>query len=192
MRFWLRPESSWARAHGIFTSTLGRNATFWSRFRLWKARRAGTSLRSSGYERTDRIELSGPPDGRLDGLCQFEKFYSSREFFFCPNLFARPPKPIKLRVDHPPAPSHACASHLRARACRSPLAAPRHPRSQAPVCHAAGFASRISLLIGRAGDASPVGAHSGPEARHQTHARPLTASKSFAQSKYPRFFGRAA
>ena len=69
-------------------------------------------------------------------------------------LLRIPPKPTKLSVDHPPAPPHVPAPPLsvRARARRSQAAA-LHPHSQGPLCPVSVFASRISLLIGRAGDA---------------------------------------
>ena len=86
----------------------------------------------------------------------------TRKIFFCSRLFVCFPKRIKLRVGYRPAPRHgACASPLRARARRSQAAAP-HLHSQAPLCPAAVFASRASLLTGRAGDAFPsVGTRTG-------------------------------
>ena len=54
--------------------------------------------------------------------------------------------PVKLSVDHPPAPPReAGAAPLHAHARRS-QASVLHPHSQAPLCTASVFASRKSLL----------------------------------------------
>ena len=165
-----------------------------------KARRAGAGtllfrIERSGQPRADggpaRVNPDPFPNRPVAGEARIQMilFRVKTENPLPLQLLRIPPKPTKLSVDHPPAPPHVPAPPLsvRARARRSQAAAP-HPHSQGSLCPVSVFASRISLLIGRAGDAYLYRPGGPPPTHALGLGPPLTASRSALRAVNLRFF----